>query len=231
MGQYFPVPTTLEVLAVALTFILCMLIGLERELRGKSAGVRTHVLVGLGSALFTMVSLYGAPDLVGQTLEWDASRIAAQIVSGIGFLGAGVIFVQRDAVRGLTTAGAVWISAAIGMACAAGMFTVAFVVVGAHFLVVLGLTPILKRLFGRLGTHSVELSYEDGRGVLRDVLLLASSHDYETQVTSTRQIKRGSWRGVDVTLQLSGGRNLSHLLAELSEIDGVESVDFVHDND
>lgn len=231
MGQYFPPPTTLEVLAVVLTFVLCMLIGLERELRGKSAGVRTHVLVGLGSALFTMVSLHGAPELVGQTLEWDASRIAAQIVSGIGFLGAGVIFVQRDAVRGLTTAGAVWISAAIGMASATGMFTVAIMVVAAHFLVVLGLTPILKRAMGKVGTHLIELSYEDGRGMLREVLLATSRHDYEAQVTSTRQIKRGSWTGVDVTLHLTGGRNLSHLMAELSEIEGVESVDFPHDND
>lgn len=231
MGQYFPLPTTHEVLAVVLTFVLCLLIGLEREMRGKSAGVRTHVLVGLGSTLFTMVSLYGAPDLAGGILEWDASRIAAQIVSGIGFLGAGVIFVNRDAVRGLTTAGAVWIAAAIGMACAAGMYTVAFVVVAAHFLVILGLTPILKRLFSGFGTHAIDLVYEDGRGVLREVLLAASNHKFETQVTATRPITRGTWRGVDVTLYLSGGRDFPQLLAELSELDGVESVQFAHDSD
>lgn len=231
MGQYFPLPTMHEVLAVVLTFVLCLLIGIERELRGKSAGVRTHVLVGLGSTLFTMVSLFGAPASVGATIQWDASRIAAQIVSGIGFLGAGVIFVNRDAVRGLTTAGAVWISAAIGMACAAGMFTVAFVVVAAHFLVVLGLTPILKRLFGSFGTHAIDLTYEDGKGILRDVLLAASNRKFETQVTSTRQVTRGAWRGVNVTLNLTGGRDLSQLMAEWSEIDGVESVHFTHDSD
>lgn len=231
MGKYFPAPTTLEVLAVVITFVLCLLIGLERELRGKSAGVRTHVLVGLGSTLFTMVSLHGAPALVGTTLEWDASRIAAQIVSGIGFLGAGVIFVNRDAVRGLTTASAIWIAAAIGMACGAGMFTVAFVVVAAHFLVILGLTPVLRRVFGGRGPHAIDLIYEDGRGILREVLLATSNHKYETQVTSTRQIIRGAWRGVDVSLYLSGGRDLSQLMAELSEIDGVKSVSFAHDQD
>ena len=100
-------------LVVAL--ILSMAIGLERQFRGKQAGVRTHALVGIGSALFMMVSKYGFNDLLGDPgIGLDPSRVAAQIVSGIGFLGAGIIVFRSDAVRGLTTAASIWLTAAVG---------------------------------------------------------------------------------------------------------------------
>ena len=96
------------------------LIGLERELRAKDAGLRTHFLVALGSALFTLVSQYG----FGADLK-DSSRVAAQVVSGIGFLGAGTIIFQKNVVHGLTTAAGLWVTAAIGLSCGTGMFAVA----------------------------------------------------------------------------------------------------------
>ncbi len=93
--------------------LLSAAIGLEREIRQKDAGLRTHTLVGIGAALFMLTSKYGFTDmLAGRLVSLDPSRMAAQIVSGIGFLGAGLIFVRRDAVRGLTTAAAVWVTAA-----------------------------------------------------------------------------------------------------------------------
>jgi putative Mg2+ transporter-C (MgtC) family protein len=101
------------------------LIGLERELDEKSAGLRTHILVCVGSTLFTLVSAYGFHDFLvsgSAIVRTDPSRIAAQIVTGIGFLGAGVIFRQGASVRGLTTAASLWIVAAIGMACGAGFW-------------------------------------------------------------------------------------------------------------
>ena len=95
-------------------------IGLERELRSKEAGVRTHFRVALGSALFMIISQFAF-----EGRQHDAARVAAQVVSGIGFIGAGVIIFQKNAVRGVTTAAGLWVAAAIGLACGGGMYSVA----------------------------------------------------------------------------------------------------------
>ena len=100
---------------LALAFVLSALIGLEREMRQKSAGLRTYTLVGFSSALIMLVSKYGFTDIIESgRVVLDPSRVAAQIVSGIGFIGGGVIFVRKDIVRGLTTASIVWLTAAVG---------------------------------------------------------------------------------------------------------------------
>ena len=111
------------ILRIFVAAILGGFIGLEREYREKAAGFRTHFLVALGSALFMIVSAYGFEGaLVTPEHRLDVSRIAAQVVSGIGFIGAGTIIFQKNAVRGLTTAAGVWVTAAIGLACGAGMY-------------------------------------------------------------------------------------------------------------
>jgi putative Mg2+ transporter-C (MgtC) family protein len=100
-------------------------IGFEREIRDREAGIRTHLLVSLGSALFTIVSAYGFHEFLASgdnVVRADPSRIAAQIVTGIGFLGAGAIIREGLSVRGLTTAATLWVVAAIGMACGAGYY-------------------------------------------------------------------------------------------------------------
>jgi putative Mg2+ transporter-C (MgtC) family protein len=119
---------------------LCGAIGLERELRDRAAGLRTHMLVGVGSALFTIVSAYAWGDFTfGDSVQFDPTRIAAQIVAGIGFLGAGVIIRQGLSVRGVTTAAGLWVVAGIGMACGAGYFAGALI---ATAIVLLGLGPV-----------------------------------------------------------------------------------------
>jgi Uncharacterized membrane protein len=116
------------------------LIGLEREYRAKEAGFRTHFLVALGSALFMIVSAYGFSDvqMEGMTSRWDVSRVAAQVVSGIGFIGAGTIIFRKaeNMVSGLTTAAGLWVTAAIGLACGGGMYILA---TGCTVMVLLGL--------------------------------------------------------------------------------------------
>src|SRR3984885_6582756 len=127
---------------IGLALLLSASIGLDRELRQKSAGLRTYTLVGVGSALFMLISKYGFFDvLVANEIVLDPSRVAAQIVSGIGFLGAGLIFVRRDSVRGLTTAAGVWRTAAWGAAAGAGLPLLAVSAVGAYLLVVAVLFP------------------------------------------------------------------------------------------
>lgn len=125
-------------------------IGIEREYRAKEAGFRTHFLVALGSALFCVVSQYG----FGFDLK-DSSRVAAQVVSGIGFLGAGTIIFQKNVVRGLTTAAGLWVTAAIGLACGTGMYVAAVV---STAMVLLGL-EVINALIPQFATTNVELSF------------------------------------------------------------------------
>lgn len=118
--------TTEFILRIFIAGLLGGAIGLEREYRAKEAGLRTHFLVGLGSGLFMVLSAHGFDDVVlNEATRHDVSRIAAQVVSGIGFIGAGCIIFQKHAVRGLTTAAGLWVAAAIGMAAGAGMYAVA----------------------------------------------------------------------------------------------------------
>ena len=130
-------------LGVAL--LLSAAIGLEREVRHKDAGLRTHILVGVGSALFMLISKYGFTDVLeGRLVVLDPSRMAAQIVSGIGFIGAGLIFVRRDAVRGLTTAAAIWVTAAVGAAAGAGLLVLAALTTGVYVVVTL-ILPLARQ--------------------------------------------------------------------------------------
>jgi putative Mg2+ transporter-C (MgtC) family protein len=127
-------------------FLLSAAIGFEREARHKSAGLRTYTLVGTTAALFLLISKYGFMDvLANDRVVLDPSRVAAQIVTGIGFIGAGLIFVQGDRVKGLTTAATVWLVTAVGMACGAGLPLLALAVTLAYFVVAF-LFPLILRL-------------------------------------------------------------------------------------
>jgi putative Mg2+ transporter-C (MgtC) family protein len=131
-----------ELVRVAVAAALGGAVGLERELREREAGFRTHMLVSVGSALFTLVSAYGFHEFLvggGNVIRADPTRIAAQIVTGIGFLGAGAIIRQGFSVRGLTTAATLWVVAAIGMASGAGYYSAAVITTA---LVLISLWPL-----------------------------------------------------------------------------------------
>jgi len=115
---------------IARVFVAAVLggvIGAERQFRSKQAGLRTHFIIALGSALFTVISIYGFKDIMAQNpnYSFDPSRIAAQIVTGIGFLGAGIIIFQKNSIHGLTTAAGIWTTSAIGIGCGCGMYSLA----------------------------------------------------------------------------------------------------------
>jgi len=116
------------VIRLLMATALGALVGFEREYHAKEAGVRTHLLVAVGSCLFMILSAYGFDAFLDQDhVSFDPSRIASQVVTGIGFLGAGTIILQKQVVRGLTTAAGVWVTAAIGLACGIGMYLIAAV--------------------------------------------------------------------------------------------------------
>jgi putative Mg2+ transporter-C (MgtC) family protein len=162
-------------------FGLTALIGLERTIQGKSAGLRTQTIVGTSAALIMLVSKYGFADILSAgTIVLDPSRVAAQIVSGIGFLGAGIIITRRGAVRGLTTAATVWESAAVGMAVGAGLLLLAIAVVVLHFVAALAFSAVERQLAARLrGTTRLHIIYENGRGVLREVLRICGQRNWQ----------------------------------------------------
>ncbi|CAM03061.1 putative Mg2+ transporter-C (MgtC) family protein [Saccharopolyspora erythraea NRRL 2338] len=205
--------------------LLSSLIGLEREIRAKSAGMRTHALVGVGAAVFMLVSKYAFGDLlVFDRVSFDPSRVAAQVVSGIGFIGGGLIFVRRDAVRGLTTAATVWVVAAVGMACGGGLFLLAVATTAAHFAVVLGYPRLLRLVRRSLREPQVmRIGYLDGYGVLRGVLTLCTSRgwrvlDLEVEREDTDDQQQ---RVAVVAIRVSGKEPVSSLVGEVGVLPGV----------
>jgi putative Mg2+ transporter-C (MgtC) family protein len=212
---------------VLLALVLSALIGLEREARAKSAGMRTHTLVGTGSAVFMIVSKYGFADLLAvDHIALDPSRIAAQIVSGIGFVGGGLIFVQRDVVRGLTTAATIWLAAAVGSAAGAGLPVLAVGGVIAHYLITVAFPPLLRFARRRGAEPVLHLNYFDGRGVLRTVLAACTERGWGVRrVEVAREAVTDDGRRVAaVTLRLTGRGDLNRLAAEMTELDGIRAV-------
>jgi putative Mg2+ transporter-C (MgtC) family protein len=142
--------TTQYILHIFVAAFLGGAIGLEREYRDKAAGFRTHFLVGLGAALFMILSAHGFDAIVGTPgIRLDPSRIASQVVTGIGFIGAGTIIFQKHAVKGLTTAAGLWVTAAIGMCAGAGMYVLAAVATGLVLVCLEGMIFVHHKVFHR----------------------------------------------------------------------------------
>ena len=213
--------TELTLLLVA--FGLCGLIGIERQIRQKAAGFRTHVLVGTGSAAFTLVSAFGFAGVLGADVNLDPSRIAAQIVSGIGFVGAGVIFTRRDAIRGLTTATTIWVAAAVGMAAGAGMISLAVFLTALHLAALVVFAPIIRRIPGRDNAKVLRITYEDGRGTLREILETAADRGHSALVLANRTTQRDGTPVVEIDLRFSGRRSAPDLLPTMLELPGVRA--------
>jgi putative Mg2+ transporter-C (MgtC) family protein len=236
---------------LGLAFVVSASIGLEREVRQKSAGLRTYTLVGFSSALIMLVSKYGFTNILDSgRVVLDPSRIAAQIVSGIGFIGGGLIFVRKDIVRGLTTAATVWLTASVRMACGAGLPVLAVAVTVGHFVVVFVFPAVERRLpKSRWAPSSLQISYQEGRGVLRTILAVCTQQEFSVSrfqverqpahlADESRAVDRdhyveqdearasGAQRTGIVTLQVEirGARSVAKLAGRLSEIEGVTSV-------
>ncbi|MGL4450047.1 MAG: MgtC/SapB family protein [Sarcina sp.] len=141
---------------LVLAAILSGLIGYEREFRSKDAGLRTHILVGSGSALIMIVSQYGFFEIIQANIRVDPSRIAAQVVSGIGFLGAGVIFKEHGSIKGLSTAAGLWGVAAIGLSIGAGLYTLA--ITFTIFMIIV--FEVLNKLYKKFYTLHIEIQFK-----------------------------------------------------------------------
>ena len=204
-------------------------IGLEREIRERVAGLRTHMLVGVGAALFTLVSAYAWSDFVfdrDQGTVYDPTRIAAQIVTGIGFLGAGAILRQGLSVRGLTTAAGLWVVAAIGIACGAGYYAAAAITTG---IVLVGLGPLrwLEGAVNRIGGDSgfLEIELPVGHPVSDVVSYLrgrrARIQGVELEDHEDKRVLR-----VEIELPIGrGSRQVAEALSDREDVHGVHWVE------
>ncbi len=190
--------------------------------------MKTHVLVGVGACVFTLVSAYGFAPALTDTVTLDPSRIAAQIVSGIGFLGAGVIFVNNDTVRGLTTAATIWLSAAIGMACGASMVGLATLTLALHYVAVFAIGPLANRIPATHRNDRTVVQYLQGRGVMRHIIVTASQMGYRATVNSTEKVSLEEGDGVRVVMRFDGPYPQDELARAIENIDGVCAVDLVH---
>ncbi len=244
----------LQLAELTLAFVLSALVGVEREIRQKSAGLRTHTLVGVSAALIMLVSKYGFMDVLANgRVVLDPSRVAAQVVSGIGFIGGGVIFMRRDVVRGLTTAASIWFTAALGMACGAGLPVLAVATTFGHFVIMLAFPLLVRRLpRPRRMATDIQISYEDGRELLRAILIrctdlrFAISHvrlDRESPSVESSEdaLDMADYEGVEprlrpekgaitLRIQVKGKRPISDLITALSSIEGVREVNTVDED-
>ena len=215
-----------SLLRLSLAAVLGGMIGVERELREREAGLRTHLLVALGSALFTIVGAYGFHaflDSGESVVRADPTRVAAQIVTGIGFLGAGAIIRQGFSVRGLTTAATLWVVAAVGLAAGAGYYSAAVITTA---VVLIALWPlrilayrILRRFRADDGRLLVELPAGSPPGQLIDGIERTGA-----RITAIAVSQEGDRRRLELDLALPRGVAGPHLVARIADIPNVADV-------
>lgn len=230
--QWFGPSTLTELTLLVLAFVLSVVIGWERHRKLKSAGMRTHTLVGVGSAVFTLVSAYGFSSVTSGAITFEPSRIAAQIVSGIGFLGAGLIFVRQNTVSGLTTAASIWATAAVGMACGAGSPALAIMATVLQLVAVTLLGRRRGRRQGQRQQHTVVVRYRPGEGALARVLSVARHREASVVVIDSRLLERDGrpqrWEAT-VSVEPRAAR-MEQLLADFSDVPGIKRVRLVDED-
>jgi putative Mg2+ transporter-C (MgtC) family protein len=215
-----------SLLRLALAAVLGGLIGVERELREREAGLRTHLLVSLGSAAFTIVGAYGFHDFIasGDTVvRTDPTRIAAQIVTGIGFLGAGAIIRQGLSVRGLTTAATLWVVASVGMAAGAGYYSAAVITTGVVLVALWPLRILAYRMLSPFrqdeGRLLVALPAGEPPGAVIDAI-----EGEGARVGSLDVAQEGDRRRLELNVVLPRDTSATELVARIATVEHVAEV-------
>lgn len=199
------------------------IIGMERGYRAKEAGVRTHFLVALGSALFMIVSQFGFETVLGlpYNIGLDPSRIASQVVSGIGFIGAGTIIFQKHVVKGLTTAAGLWVTAAIGMTCGSGLYILA----SATTLLVLLCLETLNLIMHHFGTRNIAITFSSPSiNDVRNVLDRLRNDGMKIDNYNMREVQKDGKTLFSVTTDVIVKRDKyeSRVLGIMEELNGVK---------
>lgn len=208
--------------------VLGGLVGLEREFSEQVAGFRTHMIVSLGAALFTLAGAYGVADFSEATdidVQFDPTRVAAQIVTGIGFLGAGAILRQGINVRGLTTAAALWVTAAIGLAAGLGYWSGAIAVTVATIISLYALKAVERELLPRLKGDQARYSIRAQEPFdLRDLLTALS--DRGVGIEKIQRQEQDDIREISLTVNVPKYSSAKEIGGIIASVEGVQTVDW-----
>ncbi len=210
-------------LRLVVSCILGGLIGFERESLDRPAGLRTHILVCVGSALMTLVSIYGFTNF--DTVTKDPGRIAAQVVSGIGFLGAGTILREGLTVTGLTTAASLWVVAGIGLAIGCGLFFAGIAGTALVFVTLVLFGQMERRHWSNKHRNRIKIVVRDQPGQLGRVGIFFGKHDISIKNITMHHIPEQKVINIEFVLIIPSNVDMIQIFTELSEIDGVLSID------
>ena len=217
------------VLRLLLAATLAGLLGVERELTEQPAGFRTHILVGLGAALFAVISAFGFQSISGadpqRTAPVDPSRVIAQIVVGIGFLGGGAILKYGASIRGLTTAASLWITAAVGTAIGIGMLMIGTVTTGITLVALVGLRP-LRALVRRYAVGRDEFLVQ-GPSDLDVEAVVNKVRELRATLAEIRITEESGERTLHLSVQLPREARPADFAADLASVPQVRNVDWV----
>ncbi len=213
---------------LAAAALLGAAIGLERERLERAAGLRTHAIVAVSAALMIIVSAFGFDDALGPDRHavLDPSRVAAQVVSGIGFLGAGVIIFRKNAVRGLTTAASVWAVAGIGLAAGGGLLAPAVVATAIILAIQAGLRPIERHFFQHHRVHQLELRVARGEGRLAAIEAAITGAGFDLRGLRLRPVRSGKSDRVALDLGPLSPAHAASLIDTLRSLEGVQVVSY-----
>ena len=223
------------IIRIALAGVFASCIGLERELTNKDAGLRTHIMVALGACIFTLLSIYAFPtfaigdnvDPVQATGVRDTARVAAQVVTGIGFIGAGTVLRNGPIVLGLTTASTLWIAASIGMACGAGMYQIAFAGTALAILILV-LVRFLERNVlpnSTKRTKIVKLSIvckNDCSKTVHDFIM--DKYQDITEMTKKKMYNDESVSKITCIISINDKKHVTEIYKEFETKEGIDSI-------
>ena len=191
------------IIAIFLTVLLTGIIGYEREKKGRTAGLRTHLLVGVGSCVIMIISIYGFPAAGGNR---DVARLAAGIVTGVGFLGAGTIIHNNGSVKGLTTASTIWLAMAIGLACGSMNFILAICTGFVVWLVLVFFRKFEIRIT-RSSAFIIATTKSDSP-IIKEILTIAAKLDCETEICGTELVSKNGEEMMDISFKIINKNNL-----------------------
>lgn len=206
-----------------LAAVLSGAIGFEREFHGRAAGFRTHILLCVGSTLVMLTSMHIFDIYVGR-VEVDPARIAAGVITGIGFLGAGAIMHFRSAVRGLTTAASLWVVAGLGLAVGSGLYFGAIVTTLLTIVTLMVFSKIEKVMIRRYWYRTLVIEMKEGAGILKNIRELLSEYKCDITDFEVDKISDGGKMVLMVGLKLTETSYLSQLVVDIGHVDGVSHV-------
>ena len=223
VGDGWPVGNlVLCLIALVLCVALVGVVGFEREIRGRSAGLRTHLLVGVGSCIIMIISIYGFPEVFHT--HRDVARLAAQVITGVGFLGAGAIIHRNSGIKGLTTAGTIWVSMAIGIACGSFNFILALVGTLLIFIVL----TLFKKVEVKISKKNptIVLIADNDKPLLQTIIKVSKEFDCTIHAIST-EVVEGAPHTIQVIFQAlfnSGEERIMEYISTLEKETGAENV-------